>query len=242
MRLRVVSWNVDSRPNGLLDAKLDLLSELEPDVALLQEISRSVFRALLPHPSVHERMHLRSRPFNWGALSTDLCRPRGSEHRLGCAVLGGSATALVNSHVLNGVPFEVRDPIRLGFLWRTAVARVALSTGHVLTAGSFHGRPRAGPPPAELQRAFHAGIAGWLATVAEPVVFGIDASPAGFEDVDPLVGPDPSHGLIEALNACRDQLWASPDMHLTDVGCLADAAAAAGSEHPVLVADFDLNT
>jgi hypothetical protein len=44
------------------------------------------------------------------------------------------------------------------------------------------------------------------------------------------------------LNACRDHLWASPDMHLADVGCLADAAAAAGSEHPVLVADFDLNT
>ena len=90
MRLRVVSWNVDSRPTGLLDAKVELLRQLRPDLALLQEIGRPVYRALLPHPSAHERMHRKTRQFSWGALSTDLCNPRGSEFRLGCAVLGAA--------------------------------------------------------------------------------------------------------------------------------------------------------
>ena len=88
MRLRMVSWNVDARPTGLLDAKVELLREIRPDLAVLQEINRSVYRALLPHPLAHERIHRHSRVFSWGALSADLCHPRGSEYRLGCAVLG----------------------------------------------------------------------------------------------------------------------------------------------------------
>src|ERR1700694_5217720 len=106
MRLRVVSWNVDSRPTGLLDAKVELIRQLQPDLALLQEIGRSVYRGLLPHPSAHERMHRKSRAFAWGALSTDLCDQRGSEYRLGCAVLGSSTTAVLDSHVLDRVPFD----------------------------------------------------------------------------------------------------------------------------------------
>ncbi|MGH3924291.1 MAG: hypothetical protein ACRDTT_15755, partial [Pseudonocardiaceae bacterium] len=134
-----MSWNVDSRPTGLLDAKVDLLRQLHPDLALLQEIGRPVYRALLPHPSAHERMHRKSRLFAWGALSTDLCNPRASEYRLGCAVLGVPSTAVLESHVLNRAPFDVRDPVRLGFLWRTVAAQVALSTGDLLTVCSFHG-------------------------------------------------------------------------------------------------------
>ena len=77
LRIRVVSWNVDSRPTGLLDAKVDLIRRLKPDLALLQEIGRPVYRALMPHPSAHERMHRKQRHFVWGALSTDLSTPLG---------------------------------------------------------------------------------------------------------------------------------------------------------------------
>lgn len=248
MPLRVVSWNVDSRPTGLLDAKVDLLRSLRPDLTLLQEISRSVYRALLPHPSAHERMHQKSRVFSWGALSTDLSEPRGSEFRLGCAVLGGPSTVLVDSHVLNKAPFGVRDPVRAGFLWRTVAARVALSSGVLLTACSFHGRPAtpvadspAGPPAAALQRAFHTGIAGWLARVPSPVVFGLD-SDALANDADPLLGPDPLHESRSVHCAGEDHLWATPDLDVLDVRCLAAEANAAGSDHPLLLADLSFGT
>jgi hypothetical protein len=242
VRLRVVSWNVDSRPTGLLDAKVELLRQLRPDLALLQEIGRPVYRALLPHPSAHERMHRKSRQFSWGALSTDLCNPRGSEFRLGCAVLGVPTTALLGSHVLNRAPFNVREPVLPGFLWRTVATQVALSTGAVLTVCSFHGRQPSGQPAAALQQAFHTGIAGWLATVPGPVVFGIDAGPPGFDGADPLLGPDPAHGLVEVLHATHDHLWATRDLEVLDVQCLADEAAAAGSDHPLLLADLALRT
>lgn len=246
MRLRVVSWNIDSRPTGLLDAKVELLRYLRPDLALLQEISRSVYRALLPVPSAHERMHRQSRVFSWGALSTDLSDPRGSEFRLGCAVLGGPGTALVDSHVLNKAPFDVRDPVRAGLLWRTAATRVALSSGVLLTACSFHGRQSAlpedapaGPPAAALRHAFHTGIAGWLGRVPGPAVFGLD-SDAAVDDTDPLLGADPMHELRGVLRATDDHLWATPALEVLDVRCLAAEAAAAGSDHPLLLADLAL--
>lgn len=246
VRLRVVSWNVDSRPTGLLDAKVELLRHLQPDVALLQEISRSVYRALLPVPSAHERMHRQSRIFSWGALSTDLSDPRGSEFRLGCAVLGGPGTALVDSHVLNKAPFDVRDPVRTGFLWRTVAARLALSSGDLLTAGSFHGRPAtvdedssADQPAAALQRAFHTGIAGWLARVPGPVVFGLD-SVAATDERDPLLSADSLHELRGVLRATDDHLWVTPDVEVVDVRCLVAEATAAGSDHPLLLADLAL--
>jgi hypothetical protein len=253
VRLRLVSWNVDSRPTGLLDAKVALLRRLRPDIALLQEISRSVYRALLPHPSAHERMHKQSRLFSWGALSTDLSTPRGSEYRLGCAVLGVPTTALLDARVLDKAPFGVPEPVRPGFLWRTMAARVALSTGELLTVGSFHGRhgsdldgaaagdAAAVPPAAALRQAFHTGIAGWLAGVPGPAVFGIDtAAPAG--DTDPLLGPEPGHELRGVLHAVHDHLWASRHFEVLDVQYLTDDAAAAGSDHPLLLVDLALRS
>jgi hypothetical protein len=240
VRIRVVSWNVDSRPTGLLDAKVELLRRLQPDLALLQEIGRPVYRALLPHPSAHERMHRKSRQFSWGALSTDLSDPRASEFRLGCAVLGVPTTALLDAHVLDRAPFGVRDPVRLGFLWRTVAAQVALSTGAMMTVCSFHGRQPSGPPDAALQGAFHAGIAGWLTTVAGPVVFGIDAGPPALDGADPLLGPDRVHSLQHVVRATDDHLWATRDLEILDVQCLADDAAAAGSDHALLLADLEL--
>jgi endonuclease/exonuclease/phosphatase family metal-dependent hydrolase len=250
VRIRVVSWNVDSRPTGLLDAKIDLLRRLEPDLALLQEINRPVYRALLPHPSAHERMHLRSRLFAWGALSTDLASPRGSEARLGCAVLGAPGTVLLDSHVLDRAPFDVRDPVRPGFLWRTVAARIALSTGTMLTACSFHGRQGNGPPAPSVQRPFHRGLAEWVACVAGPVVFGIDAG----EEVpgwdDPLLGARPRHELDDVLRgdpaqqraAGPDHLWASRGIAVLDVRCLVDEAVAVGSDHALLLAELEFHS
>ncbi|MGH3916712.1 MAG: hypothetical protein ACRDTC_25350 [Pseudonocardiaceae bacterium] len=245
MRIRVVSWNVDSRPTGLLDAKIDLLRRLQPDIALLQEINRPVYRALLPHPSAHERMHRKSRLFSWGTLSTDVADPRGSEYRLGCAVLGVPTTALLDAHVLDKAPFDVSDPARPGLLWRTVAARVALSSGQLLTACSFHARPRASAPAVALQRAFHTGIANWLAEVSGPVIFGIDRGVDTdygdpLDGKDPLVGPEPVHGLTGVLIGDRDQVWATPDFEVLDSASLADDALAAGSDHPVLLVDLAL--
>jgi hypothetical protein len=233
VRIRVVSWNVDSRPTGLLDAKVELLRRLQPDLALLQEIGRPVYRALLPHPSAHERMHRKPRLFSWGALSTDLCTPRASEYRLGCAVLGVPSTALLDAQVLDRAPFDVRDPARPGFLWRTVAVQAALSTGDLLTAA-------AGQPAAALQRAFHAGIAGWLAGVMGPVVFGIDAGPPAPDGADPLLGPGPVHHLNQVLSADHDHLWATPELKVLALECLSDEAAAAGSDHALLLADLEL--
>lgn len=240
VRIRVVSWNVDSRPTGLLDAKSDLLRRLQPDFALLQEIGRPVYRALMPHPSAHERMHRKTRQFAWGALSTDLCNPRASEFRLGCAILGAPSTALLDSRVLDGAPFDVREPVLPGFLWRTVTAQAALSTGDMLTICSFHGRQPTGTPAASLQRAFHAGIAKWLADVPGPLLFGIDAGPQVADGADPLLGPGAVHHLNLVLSADNDHLWATPDIEVLDVQRLPEEATAAGSDHPVLLADLSL--
>jgi endonuclease/exonuclease/phosphatase family metal-dependent hydrolase len=240
-RIRVVSWNVDSRPTGLLDAKSDLLRALQPDFALLQEIGRPVYRAFMPHPSAHERMHSKTRQFAWGALSTDLCIPRASELRLGCAVLGAPGTALLDSRVLDAAPFDVREPVRPGFLWRTVTTQAALSTGDVLTVCSFHGRQPSGQPAASLQRAFHAGIAKWLAGVSGPVVFGIDAGPSLADGEDPLLGPGAVHDLNHALSADNDHLWVTGDLEVLDVQCLPAESAAAGSDHALLLVDLSLS-
>jgi hypothetical protein len=238
LRIRVVSWNVDSRPTGLLDAKIDLIRRFKPDFALLQEIGRPVYRALMPHPSAHERMHRKQRHFAWGALSTDLSRPRASEFRLGCAILGGPTTALLDSGVLDSAPFGVQEPVRVGFLWRTVVAQAALSSGDIVTICCFHGRQPSGQPAASLQQAFHAGIAKWLASVPGPVVFGVDAGPVLPEGADPLLGPGPVHHLQHVLSIDNDHLWATPDLEVHSVERLADEAAAAGSDHPLLLAEL----
>lgn len=240
MRIRVVSWNVDSRPTGLLDAKVELLRRLQPDLALLQEIGRPVYRALLPHPSAHERMHRKRRLFSWGALSTDLCKPRASEFRLGCAVLGVPSTALLDAQVLDRAPFDVRDPVLPGFLWRTVAARAALSTGDLLTVCSFHGRQPSGQPSAALRQAFHAGIAGWLTNAPGPMIFGIDAGSAVLQGADPLLGPGPVHHLNPVLSAGHDYLWATPEFEVLAVERLSDEAVAAGSDHALLLADLAL--
>jgi endonuclease/exonuclease/phosphatase family metal-dependent hydrolase len=93
-----------------------------------------------------------------------------------------------------------------------------------------------------LQRAFHAGIAGWLAAVPGPVIFGMDAGPPVLDDADPLLGSKPTHGLHEVLRASHDHMWATSDLEVLDVQCLADEAAAAGSDHALLLADLALRT
>lgn len=282
MQLRVVSWNVDNRPTGLLDAKLELLRELRPDIALLQELSRSVYRTLLPNPAAHERMHRQARLFAWGALSTDLCRPKGGEHRLGCAVLGAPTTALLRSGLLDAERFDVDEPVQHVLLRRSVLAQAAIPGGSSITACSLQGRQAKRGPAVAYRRAFHAGIAGWLADVSGSALLGMDAQapevdlpdPGRLPDLgdDPLLGPDARHGLddvfhrhlhgkvdeLERIRAARpggplavshlvraqpvryDHIWATRDLEVVDVRYLYDEAVAAGSDHALVVADFEV--
>lgn len=234
MRLRVVSWNLDSRPTGFLDAKLDLLRTLAPDLALLQELNRSVYRSLLPHPSAYQRMYERPTLFSWGALSTNLSKPRGSEVRLGCAVLGTTSTAMLRARLLDGASFGVTGARRTAFLQRTIAVTLAIPGGRSLLACSFHARPGPSSARTHLAPTFHAGVAGWLAGTAGPVVFGMDANapavdhpdfartvfrrpapPGGGPGEDLLLGPDAEHGLRDVL---RLHLAGDPERlaHLRD--------------------------
>lgn len=291
MRFRVVSWNLDSRPTGKLDAKVELLRQVQPDLALLQELSRPVYRTLIPHKLAHERIHERSRLFSWGALSTDLSDPRGSDRRLGCAVLGSPTTAFLRAQMLDDAPFGVSDPERLGFLSRTVAAQMGIYGGRLLTACSFQARRAASRRVGHLKPAFLTGIARWLADQPSPILFGVDATapavdhpdfcrssfrwptpPEGGPGEDQLLGPDAGHGLgdvlrrhlerhpeelarirqerpdgplaisycLDARPARYDHIWATPDLAVTDVRYLYDEAVAAGSDHALVLADFDL--
>ncbi|MGH3367634.1 MAG: hypothetical protein ACRDOY_10560, partial [Nocardioidaceae bacterium] len=62
------------------------------------------------------------------------------------------------------------------------------------------------------------------------------------DKADPLLGSDPAHGLVEVLRASNDHLWATRDLEVLDVQCLSDEAAAAGSDHALLLADLELRT
>jgi endonuclease/exonuclease/phosphatase family metal-dependent hydrolase len=227
VRLRVVSWNLHASAAGRLDAKIELLEDVRPDLVLLQEISRPVYRALLPNPMAYERQRERPRLFSWGALSTDLTRPRGSEYRLGCAVLGAQGTELLLAEPLNASVFDVDDPRRPGMLRRTVAALVAVRGGATVTACSFQARPTPKDPCLVLPPAFQAGVAQWLTHTAGPIIVGIDArapeidhpdprrsvfrSPApegGGHGEDQLLGAEPQHALTDVL---RRHLRRQPD-------------------------------
>jgi endonuclease/exonuclease/phosphatase family metal-dependent hydrolase len=291
VRFRVASWNLDSRPTGQLDAKVELLREVQPDLLLLQELSRPVYRTLIPHKLAHERIHERTRMFSWGALSTDLSDPRGSDRRLGCAVLGAPTTALLDAQLLDDAPFGVEGPELLGFLRRTVAARMGIQGGRTLTACSFHARRTVSRRVSHLAPAFHTGIAGWLAKQPGPILFGMDAgapvvdhpdfcrsrfhwpTPAeGGPGEDQLLGPEASHGLEDVLRRhldrhpeelariCEerpagplaisyrpathlvryDHIWATPDLEVIDVRYLYDEALAVGSDHALVLADFEI--
>lgn len=283
MRLRVVSWNVDNRPTGLLDAKLELLRRLRPDIALLQEVSRSVFRTFLPNPAAHERMNREARLFAWGALSTDLCHPKGGEHWVGCAVLGAPTTAVLRSGLLDADRFDTDERVLRGLLRRSVFAQAAIPGGHSATVCSLQGRRAKGGPAVAHRRAFHTGVAAWLTDLTGPALFGMDAQAPevdlpdpgrlpGLGD-DPLLGPDAGHGLddvfhrhlqgradeLERIRTERpegplavshlvrarqpvryDHIWASRDLQVVDVRYLYDEAVAAGSDHAVVIADFEV--
>lgn len=214
MRLRVVSWNLDARPMGRLDAKMDLLREVAPDLALLQEVRRPLYKTLLPHALAHERMFERPRIFSWGALSTDLSDPPGSDRRLGCAVLGAGTSALLRARLLDAGHFPIGGHQAEVWRHRTLAARVAVAGGTMFTVASFHARPSVGHGSA-----FFDGVAAWLAAVDGPVVYGMDAG-AGLEEAD--------------------HVGASPGLRLVAVERLHDEAGAAGSDHPLVVADVEI--
>lgn len=123
MHLRGVSWNVDSRPTGGLDAKVELLRRLEPDLALLQELSRSVYRALLPNPLALRGKRAGSRAFS-GVRCPPTCptRPavttgwavRSWVARAPCCCGRGCSTWASEDFAVSQVRYLVDDAVAAG--------------------------------------------------------------------------------------------------------------------------------
>jgi hypothetical protein len=227
VRIRVVSWNLTSTTPGDLDSKVELLRKVNPDFALLQGISRPVYRSLLPNPVVHQRLYERPRLFSWGTLSTDLTMTPGSDQQLGCAVLGTQNTMLLTAELLSGSVFDDDHPSRHGMLRRTIAAQVALPGAATVTLCSAQARPNPKDPRVRVPPAFHAAIAQWLASTAWPIIIGIEAQAPEIDHPNPrrsvfrnstpegggpgedqLLGADATHGLVDVL---RQHLRHRPD-------------------------------
>lgn len=247
MHVRIASWNVDSRPSGSLDPKRELLEGLAPDLALLQELRRPVYRSFLPHAQVHQRLYGRARPFAWGVLSTDLDMPPAPDRRMGCAVLGGRHTALLDARQVDDTFFPGDDGLRRRLGNRTVVAHVALADGSPLVVACLRW-PRAANPEAEGERvAFEAGVASWLAGVSGTLVCALDVAASSSPGADPLPVPADLRVLEAPLGLPgglpppgrrRNVVLASRTLEVAEVARLDREAAAAGSDHPVVVVDL----
>jgi len=199
---------------------------------------RIVFsRSLLSRRHLPSQAKVRSTVHRIGSF-TQPSAPSG--RRTMTSIVGQSVAAVTRSEVedflyleaelLDSAPFGVSEPQRAALLQRTVAARVAISGGRTLTACSFHARPTPRNPATPVKPAFATGIAGWLAEQPGSVVFGMD-SDAVVVDHAECRCLAPPHG---------DHIWATPDLTLAEVGYLHDEAIASGSDHAVVLADFEV--
>lgn len=212
--MRVVSWNIDARGDGL-KGRIEQLSAFDADILLLQEVPRRVAPLLAAVAGVA-----------WAELSVLHSEPTGgSSARLGTAILASDRVQLtevgqipeqrfIDAGVRAGLSeSEVRQ--RTGWLHRNLYADVEID-GIALRVCSLHARPATGgvpgrPPLGYTRQVFHRVCAAWLAEHDGTTLFGIDANGPFIDHPDPerwrlamagdatLIGPRPVHHMTDAM-------------------------------------------
>ena len=249
MTMRVVSWNIDARGDGL-GKRIDRLASFDADILLLQEVPRHAALLLRDAPGV-----------SWAELSVLHSEPAGGPRaRLGTAILASERVRLtevgqipekrfIDAGVRAGLStLEVRE--RTGGLHRNLYADVEVD-GVPVRVCSLHARPATGgapgrPPLGYMRQVFHRVCASWIAEHEGTALFGIDANgpyidhpnlecwqPAMAGDAT-LIGPAPEHQLTDAMSR-----WLAPRpgelqaiRHIRPDGPLAVSYVTTGSKRP----------
>lgn len=210
--IRVVSWNIDARASGL-EERIAWLGTLGADVVVLQEVPRSA-QCLLEEAS----------GFAWGELAvaqSEPATPGGRPppaRRQGPAVLGSQRVMMRTAGQVPEAWFvqaggraglteeEVR---RIGWRHKTIYVDVSVEGAPLRVAG-FHARPGSSGL-GWVKQLFHRVCATWVAACQGPMLFGVDANSPNVDHPEPqqwrpfmageatLIGPSPSHHLVDAL-------------------------------------------
>lgn len=222
MALRVVSWNIDRRPRGL-DDRLARIRQAEPDVVLLQEVSRAAADRLVALSGS-----------SWAEVAVLHSEPDGGPSaRIGPAILGGDRVELKGAGQVPARLFveagaaaglTAQEVAGIGWRHKTLYADVEID-GRPMRLCSLHARPGTGggrgtPYVGWAKQLFHRVCAAWLAEHDGATVVGVDANSPKVDHPDPacwepfmageatLIGPAPEHRLTDAL---RRWLDAHPD-------------------------------
>lgn len=240
MRLRVVSWNIHKGIGGVdrryrIERIVEVLAALQPDVALLQEVSED-----MPRSKFHDQAELL-------AVALDMPhRAYAPQHRFS---VGGYGNAILSR-------WPVSNPYHVDLTIGTRKKRGALQTRTRVRSGRrsrtviFHN--------------LHLGLAGserglqlerFLASEPfkglhqrTPIVLGGDLNdvwgtlgprflqPAGFHRAGKLVNTFPAWLPVRPL----DGIFARGDIAVRACGSLHTGLAKQASDHLPLVADLDL--
>lgn len=214
VNMRVVSWNIDARGDGLRE-RIGRLTHFDADILLLQEVPRRAAPLLAAAPGVA-----------WAELSVLYSEPSGGPSaRLGTAILASERVQLkevgqipeqrfIEAGVRAGLSeLEVRR--RTGWLHRNLYADLEVDSTP-LRVCSLHARPATGgapgrPPLGYMRQVFHRVCADWIAEHDGTALFGIDANGPFIDHPDPtqwrssmagdatLIGPEPQHHLTDAM-------------------------------------------
>ena len=261
MNFKVVSWNLKYKKHNLNQIKL--LSRLDADIFLLQEVHTNFFRELKKTGS-----------FSWSALSLNHRPPKhgeGIKRSLGCAILGKTGK-LLESKLLENLDFPER----------TLIAEVELES-EGFTFCSFHIPP--GASWKEIKPETMKKISLWLTERKNKTIFGIDANTPEIDhplyrknkwwwpEEPVLMGPEPLHNLKDVYRGylnknplkyaeiikkrpegplaisykrgtraklpCRyDFIYTTPDLKPLSVDYCYDKAIEAGSDHAIVKAEL----
>lgn len=261
MKFKVISWNLKYKKYNRDQIKL--LSSIDADIFLLQEVHKDFFRNLKKTGS-----------FNWSTFSLRHRPPKpgeGIKKNLGCAILGKTGKFL-ESYLLETVKFPER----------TLIAKVELEST-IFTFCSFHIPP--GASWKEIKPETMKLISSWLRDNEEKTVFGIDANTPKtdhpiyrknewwWKDEPILMGHNPLHELkdvyriylnknpeiyekivrkrpegplavsyrrgTKAKVPCRyDFIYATADLKQLFVDYCYDKATNAGSDHAIVLAEL----
>ena len=231
----VLTWNLRWMTRGAVRvaAKRDLLSAIDWDVALLQEVGPRAFASL-------------SEAFPGGAFAHDL-HNSGDRYPHGVAILSRGDVRLVDAHLV-----PVGDPRPDGFVQpERALAATAYVDGRPITVASWHAPHAAGRSRHEAlarrdqkMRAYRA-ISDWAAGRRHPLVLGgdmntwadvrsesvLDAAHPFFEE-HRFHAAAPVHGLTDAY---RRVIAASRALGALDD----DGRAGAADAHDGTAATYD---